>query len=238
MSILLNNTGLGGMFQGTGNFVPTRIGGSAGSGSGAINSLFSTILGFLTIAAGLTFLVFLIIGAFNWITAGGDQNKVDKAKNTLTNSAVGLIVIVSAYSIAWIVGTVLGIEILNPGKVLCSLGPNNQACQQDTWITNPALDPAYTNQAGEQSFALIFANLLRIAIVVSGFALLLYLIWGGLEWLTSGGDKNKVESARNRITNAVVGVVILVASVAIVTFLGSYLGLNILNPSLSVPGGP
>ena len=52
------------------------------------------------------------------------------------------------------------------------------------------------------------------AIIGAGILLLVYLVYGGVEWLTSGGDKAKLESARAKLTNALIGVAIIAASFA------------------------
>lgn len=46
--------------------------------------------------------------------------------------------------------------------------------------------------------------LLIVAVVLS----LLFLIWGGIKWILSGGDKTKVESARSTIIGALIGLAI------------------------------
>lgn len=51
---------------------------------------------------------------------------------------------------------------------------------------------------------------------------------GGWNWITSGGDKTKLESARNRITHATVGLIIVVAGWAILALAGQFFGYNIL----------
>ncbi len=86
-----------------------------------LDSLFTTIFGFLTIIAGISFLIFFLIGGLTWITAGGDSKKVDNAKAMMTNGAIGMIIIVATYGVVWIVGEVLGIDILNPGALFESL---------------------------------------------------------------------------------------------------------------------
>ena len=108
--------------NGIGNFVPVEAGGAAGkTAANQIDELFSVIITFLTIVAGLSFLIYFIIGALNWITAGGDEKKIDSAKSYMTNGAIGLIIIVASYSIIWIAGQVLGIDILNPGITIDKL---------------------------------------------------------------------------------------------------------------------
>lgn len=103
--------------NGMGNFIPTN----PSEAPSMLNTLFSQIIGFLTITAGLAFLIYFILGALNWVTAGGDTKKVDDAKHYMTNGAIGMIIIVAAYSIIWIVGEVLGFKILDPGNTFNSI---------------------------------------------------------------------------------------------------------------------
>ena len=67
---------------------------------------------------------------------------------------------------------------------------------------------------------------IRIFIIVAGFALLIYLFWGAFDWITSEGDKEKVGKARNKIINAIIGVVILAAAFAIIQVLGVFTGFS------------
>jgi cytochrome bd-type quinol oxidase subunit 2 len=117
---------LGG-FQGfEGSYTPEIISGSdpsLGDSGLKITELISNVLGFFTITAGLAFLIYFAIGGLTWITAGGDKGKIDEAKSRMTGGAIGMIVIVSSYAIAWIVGTTLGIDLLNPAEELTKLGP-------------------------------------------------------------------------------------------------------------------
>jgi hypothetical protein len=80
-----------------------------------------------------------------------------------------------------------------------------------------------------ESFPKMIEAIMNIVLVIGIIAVLLYLIWGGLEWITSGGDKGKTESARNKITAAVVGLIILISAWAIVMFVQQLLGLSILS---------
>ncbi|MCX6782298.1 MAG: Ig-like domain-containing protein [Candidatus Magasanikbacteria bacterium] len=52
-------------------------------------------LGFLGIVA----LVLILYGGFTWMTAGGSEEKIQKAKKILMNAVIGLIIILSAYAI-------------------------------------------------------------------------------------------------------------------------------------------
>jgi len=70
---------------------------------------------------------------------------------------------------------------------------------------------------------------IQAVIVIAGLLTFAFLVWGGVEWLTSGGDKEKYEAARGRITAAVIGLVIVIAAWAILTVLTNFLGLETWN---------
>jgi L-asparagine transporter-like permease len=54
------------------------------------------VLAFLGVVA----VVVIIIGGFMWMTAGGNEEKVGKAKKTLIQGLIGLIIVLLAYAIA------------------------------------------------------------------------------------------------------------------------------------------
>lgn len=67
---------------------------------------------------------------------------------------------------------------------------------------------------------------LSFIMVIAALLVFMYLILGGIEWITSGGDKTKTEGARNKITAAVVGLIILAASYAILLIILNFLGFS------------
>ena len=70
---------------------------------------------------------------------------------------------------------------------------------------------------------------LNFVMVLGALLVFLYLIWGGIEWITSGGDKGKTESARNKITSAIIGLIVLAASWAILGLVLNFLGAGDIN---------
>lgn len=89
--------------------------------TGAVEKLISNVLVVLTVVAGISFTLYFLLGGLNWITAGGDKGKIDKAKDMMTGGATGIIVITVSYSIVWIVGKALGLNILEPGTIINGL---------------------------------------------------------------------------------------------------------------------
>lgn len=67
-------------------------------------------------------------------------------------------------------------------------------------------------------------SLLSFVMVIAALLVFTYLLWGGIEWITSGGDKGKTESARNKITAAVIGLIVLAASYAILLIVLKFIG--------------
>jgi len=70
----------------------------------------------------------------------------------------------------------------------------------------------------------VINSVLSFVMVIAALLVLMYLIWGGIEWITSGGDKGKTESARNKITAAVIGLIVLAAAFAIFMLVIRFLG--------------
>jgi hypothetical protein len=64
-----------------------------------VSQIISYVLSFL----GVIFLVLLIYGGFLWMTASGDSEQITKAKDILINATIGLIIILSSYTITYFV---------------------------------------------------------------------------------------------------------------------------------------
>lgn len=75
----------------------------------------------------------------------------------------------------------------------------------------------------------IVSLLVRLAIIVAALAFFFWLVIGGIRYITSGGDKANTEAARNQITAALVGLVIVFAAWAITQLIGTLFGVDLLN---------
>jgi hypothetical protein len=69
-----------------------------------------------------------------------------------------------------------------------------------------------------------------IILAMSGLVTFIYLLWGGFEWIISGGDKGKVEAAQHRIQAALLGLFIVFAAWAVMLILQNILGFTIFGP--------
>lgn len=50
---------------------------------------------------------------------------------------------------------------------------------------------------------------INIFIILAGMFLLVYLLWGAFDWISSSGEKEKLTKAQNKITNALVGIILI-----------------------------
>ena len=71
-------------------------------------------------------------------------------------------------------------------------------------------------------------NIVTMAMIIAAILVFLYLVWGGIQWITSGGDKAGVEAARNRITSALIGLAIIAAAYAIILVLQTFFHITII----------
>lgn len=67
---------------------------------------------------------------------------------------------------------------------------------------------------------------INMFIMVAGFFLILYLLWGAFDWITSGGDKERILKAQNKITNAFIGMLLVFVVLTVFNLLaGDILGI-------------
>ncbi len=73
-------------------------GSQAGYKSTPLTSLIGNLIQALLGIVGVIFLVITVYAGFLWMTAQGDTGKVDKAKKMLSNSIIGIVIVVAAYA--------------------------------------------------------------------------------------------------------------------------------------------
>ena len=74
----------------------------------------------------------------------------------------------------------------------------------------------------------IISGAISLVMLVVALVFFFILILGGLKWITSEGDEKAVGSARNQITNGLIGLAIVFAAFAIMKLIGTVFGVDIL----------
>lgn len=73
----------------------------------------------------------------------------------------------------------------------------------------------------------VVGKLVPIVLSVAGLILFIMLIWGGYDFLFSGGDPGKVEAGRTKIMNAIIGFIIVFVAYFLVQLLGFIFGFTL-----------
>lgn len=71
------------------------------------------LIGVLLSFVGVLFLILMIYAGLMWMTAQGNSQQVDKAKDLLINSVVGIVIVFSAYALTAFIGNFVSNQLLN-----------------------------------------------------------------------------------------------------------------------------
>lgn len=86
--------------------------------------------------------------------------------------------------------------------------------------------PGAFNAAPAAGLGKLLATSIQLFLIVTAFTMLFFLFWGGFDWVISRGEKERIEAAQNKITSALLGLGIVIASLTIFTYIvGHLLGL-------------
>lgn len=86
---------------------------------------------------------------------------------------------------------------------------------------------------GGENLALTLRNIVSFFVLLAVVIALLYLLYGGIKWITSRGEKTEVEAARNHIIAALVGLVVVFLAVFILSIVLAAFGIKF--ESLKLP---
>ena len=75
---------------------------------------------------------------------------------------------------------------------------------------------------------------ITFVLMVAAIAFFFIFVIGGIKWITSGGDKGKVQAAQSQITAGLIGLVIVFAAWAILSIIENFFGVNLRSFNLSL----
>jgi hypothetical protein len=156
-----------------------------------------------------------------WLTAGGNEPKITKAKGILRSSIIGLILIIASYSIAVFVFSALEDatgytnSTTSTTSVVSMHIPTAYAADfdPDGTLKNNSTLPADTDAQGY-----IF-KIIRAFLDLIGVIALVLIIYGGFAILLARGDSGKIQKGKDTIFWAIIGTLLILASLGIVSFL-------------------
>lgn len=101
---------------------------------------------------------------------------------------------------------------------------------------NPCPEGQFAALCNVTNFGNVVGFVVTIAFIIAVLIALGFLIWGGIKWITSGGDKAGVEAARNGIIAAIIGLIIVFLSFFILNLVLGFFHINLFN--LQLPALP
>lgn len=95
--------------------------------------------------------------------------------------------------------------------------------------------------AAAGAFTTVISNTIGVMTIIAGIWFVFMFIAGAFGYLTAGGDSKKIGDATQRITSALIGLIVIVLAYALISLIGALLGFEILNPQDIIiklrPGG-
>jgi len=147
----------------------------------------------ITVIAAYLVLGYVIYGGYLYVFSGGDPSKVATGKKALSQAFIGLAIVMLAY----IIMSSIRFALLGAGG---------------TFDCDPL---AGTNCANPTD---IVASAIQWVITMGGVVAVIFVIYGGISYVTSAGDPNKLQKSKNMVTYALIGLAIVVLSQIITAF--------------------
>lgn len=82
--------------------------------------------------------------------------------------------------------------------------------------------------AGPAGLVAFISLLIRITVSAAAAFSLIFLIIGAIRFMTAGGDPKSISSARGQVITAIVGLILVIASLAIISLIQYFLQVDII----------
>lgn len=81
----------------------------------------------------------------------------------------------------------------------------------------------------------VVRGIIRFILLVAFVIAFIMLLIGGIRWIMAGGDEKSVEKARNTITAALIGLVVILVAYALIRVVELFFGFNIITGGVTIP---
>lgn len=143
----------------------------------------------LIVIAAYLILGYVIYGGYQYLFSGGEPGKVAAAKKTLTNGFIGLAIVLLANVIVSAIRGALGISFA--GRCV------SESCADPTTLVS---------------------NAIQWTVGICGIVAAVFVVYGGILFITSSGEAGKVQKAKLTITYALIGLAIVALAEIITAF--------------------
>lgn len=161
-----------------------------------VNGLLGSLLTWLQAILATLALVFIVIGGFLYITSGGDTGRAETAKKCIWAAVIGFALAIAAPSFLREIGKILG------------WGP-----------ASASLPPGVGTSL---SILAILKNALDFLLSIVGIIAIIMLVVGGIMYLTSAGDEDRIDTAKSIVKYALIGIFVALTSLVLVNQLARF----------------
>lgn len=159
-----------------------------------VNDLLGRVLTFLQTFIVILALIFIVIGAFLYISSGGDSGRVETAKKCITAALIGLALGIAAPAFLRQISDILGWTAAPPAGVGTSL-----------------------------TLIQIATNILNFLLSVVGVVALIMLVVGAFMYLTAAGDEDRIDTGKKIVKYSIIGITIALAALVLVRQIAAFL---------------
>lgn len=159
-----------------------------------VNALVCAILNFFQGIIVVLALIFIIVGAFLYITSGGDEGRLTLGKKSILGALIGLAIGVAAPMLLREVANLLG---WNAFAACAGFGSALTLIQTAT-------------------------NVLNFLLSIIGVAALVMLVVGAFMYLTAAGDENRIDTGKSIVKYSVIGITVALAALVLVRQVASF----------------
>lgn len=115
----------------------------------------------------------------------------------------------------------LGLALFLPSSALAAVSTNRNIVPNDI--------------SGINNIVQVIQNAIRFILLIAFVLAFIFLLIGGIRWITAGGDEKAVSGARGMITAALIGLVIVLVSYALIVLVETFFGVKIISGNIQIP---
>lgn len=118
--------------------------------------------------------------------------------------------------------SIFGLMFITAGTLSFSSSDNAQAASPFSLDEQTAMEEvqqdAYGDSGDPQDIRAVVANIVQIVLEFLAIIFLVLVVWSGFEWMTAGGNQEKIDQAKKRLRNSIIGLAIVLMAYGITYF--------------------
>ena len=151
-----------------------------------VDSLLNNLMGIIAFIA----VIFIIIGGIMYMSSGGNETMITRAKKTIAGAVIGLAIAIASPTFL--------------KEIQSILGGGNASGTAAGWVS------------GALTIKEIAINVLNLLLSIIGIVGIIALVIAGGMYLTAYGSERKLDSAKKIATYAIIGIIVALASLVII----------------------